>query len=93
MGKILVAYFSASGVTARLADTLAQAVGGELHEIRPAGPYTDEELDWDDPRRRSRRGREGRADRAVTDYISGMSDEFAIRMFEDLFVPKKWHVL
>ena len=33
------------------------------------------------------------ADRAVTDYISGMSDEFAIRMFEDLFVPKKWHVL
>ena len=33
------------------------------------------------------------ADRAVTDYISGMSDEFAIHMFEDLFVPKKWHVL
>ena len=33
------------------------------------------------------------ADRAVTDYISGMSDEFAIRMFEDLFVPKKWHIL
>ena len=32
-------------------------------------------------------------DRAVTDYISGMSDEFAIRTFEELFVPKKWHVL
>ena len=32
-------------------------------------------------------------DRAVTDYISGMSDEFAIRVFEDIFVPKKWHVL
>ena len=32
-------------------------------------------------------------DRAVTDYISGMSDEFAIRVFEDVFVPKKWHVL
>lgn len=35
---------------------------------------------------------EGR-ERAVTDYISGMSDEFAIRAFEDVFVPRKWHVL
>ena len=35
---------------------------------------------------------EGR-DRAVTDYISGMSDEYAIRTFEQLFVPRKWHVL
>lgn len=32
-------------------------------------------------------------DRAVTDYISGMSDEFAVRCFEDFFVPQKWHVL
>ena len=32
-------------------------------------------------------------DRAVTDYISGMSDEFATRLFEELFVPQKWHVL
>lgn len=31
-------------------------------------------------------------DRAVTDYISGMSDEFAIRAFETLFVPKSWSV-
>ena len=31
--------------------------------------------------------------RAVTDYISGMSDEFATRLFEDLFVPQKWTVL
>ena len=35
---------------------------------------------------------EGR-ERAVTDYISGMSDEFAIRTFEEIFVPQKWHVL
>ena len=35
---------------------------------------------------------EGR-ERAVTDYISGMSDEFAIRTFEEIFVPRKWHVL
>ena len=32
-------------------------------------------------------------DRAVTDYISGMSDEFATHLFEELFVPQKWKVL
>lgn len=32
-------------------------------------------------------------DRAVADYISGMSDSFAVRLFEELFVPQKWHVL
>lgn len=32
------------------------------------------------------------ADRAVTDYISGMSDEYATNLFESLFVPQKWHV-
>lgn len=32
-------------------------------------------------------------DRAVADYISGMSDEFATHLFEELFVPKKWAVL
>jgi dGTPase len=32
-------------------------------------------------------------DRAVTDYISGMSDEYAVRTFEELFVPQKWGVL
>lgn len=33
------------------------------------------------------------ADRAITDYISGMSDEYAVHTFEDLFVPRKWHIL
>ena len=32
-------------------------------------------------------------ERAVPDYISGKSDEFAIRTFEDVLVPRKWHVL
>lgn len=31
-------------------------------------------------------------DRAVTDYISGMSDEYAVNMYEDLFIPQKWKV-
>ncbi len=32
-------------------------------------------------------------DRAVTDYISGMSDEYATSTFESLFVPQKWQIL
>ena len=32
-------------------------------------------------------------DRAAVDYISGMSDEFATRLYEQLFVPQKWHIL
>ena len=40
MSKILVAYFSAGGVTARAAEEIAAAVGGDLYEIAPAEPYT-----------------------------------------------------
>ena len=44
--KTLVAYFSASGVTAALAKRLADAIGADLHEIQPEVPYTKEDLDW-----------------------------------------------
>ena len=46
MSKRLVAYFSASGVTAKVADTLAKAAGADLYEIKPAIPYTEADLDW-----------------------------------------------
>ena len=45
MSKKLVAYFSASGVTAQLAKTLAQAVNGDLYEIKPEQPYTAADLE------------------------------------------------
>lgn len=51
--KTLVAYFSASGETARLARTLAKATGGDLFEIEPEKPYTTADLDWNDKRSRS----------------------------------------
>ena len=41
MSKALVTYFSASGVTAKLAKNLAEAAGADLYEIKPAEPYTD----------------------------------------------------
>ena len=53
MSKSLVAYFSASGVTAKLAKALAAAVGGDLHEIQPVHPYTAADLDWMDKNSRS----------------------------------------
>ncbi len=46
MSKILVAYFSASGVTADAAGKLADAVKGDLYEIKPQVPYTKADLDW-----------------------------------------------
>lgn len=53
MSKTLVAYFSASGVTAKLANTLAAAAGGDLYEIKPAAPYTGSDLNWNNSRSRS----------------------------------------
>ena len=49
----LVAYFSATGTTARAAKALANAVGGELYEIKPAVPYTSADLNWMDKGSRS----------------------------------------
>ena len=46
MSKKLVAYFSASGTTARVADNLAKAAGADLYEIKPAVSYTKEDLNW-----------------------------------------------
>lgn len=53
MSKVLVAYFSASGVTAKLAERLASAIGADLHKIKPEKPYTSADLDWRDSNSRS----------------------------------------
>lgn len=53
MKKALVAYFSASGVTAKLAERLAEAVGADLFEIAPETPYTKADLNWMDKNSRS----------------------------------------
>ena len=53
MSKSLVAYFSASGVTAKLAKKLAAAIHADLHEIRPEQPYTQADLDWTNKNSRS----------------------------------------
>lgn len=53
MSKKLVAYFSASGVTAGVAKSLAEAMGADLYEIEPEAPYSSADLDWNDKQSRS----------------------------------------
>lgn len=53
MSRKLVAYFSASGVTAKVAESLSEAIGADLYEIEPEVPYTKADLDWMDKQSRS----------------------------------------
>ena len=53
MKQSLVTYFSASGVTAKVARMLADVTGAELYEIKPQVPYTAADLDWMDKKSRS----------------------------------------
>ena len=53
MGKTLVAYFSASGKTAKVAEKLAAKVGADLYEIKPTVKYTKADLNWMDRKSRS----------------------------------------
>lgn len=87
--KILVAYFSAGGTTARTAKNLAEAVGADLYEIRPAVPYTSADLDWTDKKSRSSvemNNRSGRPALADTDAD--------IAAYDTVFVgfPIWWYV-
>ncbi len=53
MSKKLVAFFSASGSTRKLAATLAEVVNADTYEIKPATLYTGKDLNWNDSKSRS----------------------------------------
>lgn len=53
MSRKLVAYFSASGVTAKVAEALSEAIGADIYAIEPKVPYTKADLDWRDEHSRS----------------------------------------
>lgn len=59
MSRKLVAYFSASGVTAKAAKTLAESARADLYEIKPKTPYTEADLDWTDASSRSTKEMKG----------------------------------
>lgn len=88
MTKILVAYFSASGTTAKLADKLAGAVGADLFEIIPAVPYSNKDLDWTDSSSRSSREMK---DKSYRPAIAGTTDTSG---YDVVFVgfPIWWYV-
>ena len=75
MSKVLVAYFSASGVTAKAAQKLAKAAKGDLFEIKPEKPYTSADLNWNDKNSRSSVEMNDRSCRpAIASKLDNMAD-------------------
>ena len=75
MKKVLVAYFSASGVTKGVAQQLAEVTDGTLYEIKPEQPYTDADLNWRDKQSRSSVEMQDKKSRpAITDKLKNMQD-------------------
>ena len=64
-GNVLVVYYSATGNTENAASYIAQATGGDLFEITPAEPYTDDDLNWSDENSRVTREHEDESLRDV----------------------------
>ena len=89
MSKKLVAYFSASGVTANAAGILAEAAGADLYEIKPAVPYTSADLNWMDKKSRSS------VEMANPDSRPAIADkEVNVEAYDTIFVgfPIWWYV-
>ena len=73
--KTLVAYFSATGVTKGVAEQLSIITGADLHEIKPAQPYTEADLDWRNKQSRSTIEMKDKNSRpAITDKLQNMKD-------------------
>ncbi len=88
MGKTLVAYFSASGVTAKVAEKLAKAISADLYEIAPEVPYTKADLNWMDKKSRSSVEMNDRASRpAIGNTVDNMD------LYDTVFVgfPIWWY--
>ncbi|MBO4551598.1 MAG: NAD(P)H-dependent oxidoreductase [Candidatus Methanomethylophilaceae archaeon] len=79
MSKSLVAYFSASGVTKKVAERLAKATSSDLFEIVPERPYTDDDLNWRNENSRSSVEMKDRSSRpAISSKKDNMSDYHTI---------------
>ena len=89
MSKKLVAYFSASGVTAKAAEKLAKAADADLFEIKPVQPYTRADLDWMNKKSRSSIEMADKSSRPeIAEKLSNMAD------YDVIFVgfPIWWYV-
>ena len=89
MSKNLVAFFSASGSTRKLAKNLAEILGAEIYEIKPATPYTGKDLNWNNSQSRSSVEMANKNSRpALADKDAKISD------FDTIFLgfPIWWYV-
>lgn len=89
MSRTLVTYFSASGVTAKIAEQLSEAIGADLHEIKPEIPYTQADLDWRDKTSRSTKEMQNKAFRPAI-----ANDKINLADYDTVFVgfPIWWYV-
>ena len=64
-GKSLIVYYSATGSTKAVAETIAESTGGDLFELEPVNPYTDDDLNWTNNNSRVTREHENEDERNV----------------------------
>lgn len=90
MSNKLVAYFSATGTTRRLAKNLAEAIGADLFEIVPEQPYTAADLNWNDSNSRS--SIEMKGDRSFRPAVASRVED--MDQYDTVFVgfPIWWYV-
>lgn len=89
MNRVLVTYFSATGVTAKAAEILSEAIGADLYEIRPEVPYTKADLNWMDENSRSTIEMKNKA------FRPAIADKDAkVKEYDTIFVgfPIWWYV-
>jgi len=89
MSKKLTAYFSASGITANVAEMLADAAGTDLFEIKPEIPYSAADLDWRNSKSRSSVEMKDKSSRpAIAEKCGNMDD------YDTIFLgfPIWWYI-
>ena len=86
---MLIAYFSASGVTKKTAEMVAEAAGADLYEITPKVPYTKADLNWMDKKARSTVEMN---DKKFRPELGG--EEIDVSAYDEIFVgfPIWWYV-
>ena len=87
--KTLVAYFSCSGITKKLAESISEIIGSDLYKIKPEVPYTAADLDWTNKQSRSSIEMNNLSSRpAIAGMVSNMAE------YDIIFVgfPIWWYV-
>ena len=88
MSKVLVAYFSATGTTKKVAEVMAEKLGCDLYEIKPKVPYTAADLNYMDKNSRSTLEMKDKSSRPEI-----VKDDFDISKYDKILVgyPIWWY--